>query len=81
MRLLVVIYLLGASFNLAWAQAPESEVIISPTSVESIDESEKPNFTTLVKSTMDLLGPVEDVEEISMSQEVETQKLSVSKSE
>jgi hypothetical protein len=75
MKLFVVIYLLGACLNLALAQ-PEIETILNPVSIESNEEPSKPSepqFTNLVKSTMDLLGPIDEMEEVSMSTEVENQ--------
>ncbi len=72
MKLFVVIYLLGACLNLALAK-PEIETIINPVSLESEEESSEPKFTHLVKTTMDLLGPIDEVEEVSMSTEVENQ--------
>lgn len=76
MKLLVVIYLLGASLNFALALEPEAQTIINPIAVESIEEESEPKFTNLVKSTMDLLGPIDEVEEITVSEETQTQAIS-----
>lgn len=71
MKLFVVIYLLGACLNLALAQ----ELEIPQELPQEEEEVSEPKFTNLVKTTMDLLGPVNDDEEVSLSQEVKIQNI------
>lgn len=66
-----MIFLLGAGLNLALAQEPE---IMNDSQQE--EEVTEPKFTNLVKTTMDLLGPVDEEEEVTLSQEVKIQNLS-----
>lgn len=72
MKLLAVIFILGAYLNIALAQEPE----ITEVSQQEEEESSEPKFSNLVKTTMDLLGPVdEENEEVSLSQDVKIHNL------
>lgn len=68
MKFLVVMLLLGISLNQTQAEGPE----LSPVTEAEVEESQELKFTTLVKSTMDLLGPVEETEVASSSDEDQT---------
>jgi hypothetical protein len=70
MKLFVTIFLLGACLNMALAQEPEI------TQESQAEEATEPKFSNLVKSTMDMLGPSDEEEEVTLSQEVDTQNLS-----
>lgn len=70
MKLFAWIFLLGMCLNLAVASETETlDLSNSDTvSLESDEESSEPKFTNLVKSTMDLLGPAEEMEEVSKNE-------------
>ena len=56
---------MGLSFNTSYAFEAQAEEAVSDTdalhrSIEEDDQSSQPKFSTLVRSTMVLLGPAED---------------------
>ena len=71
MKFLLAIFLLGLQLNLAQAQVEDYDPIDKPILIE--EESSEPKFSTLVKSTMDLLGPVDEAEEVSQSENLQPQ--------
>lgn len=73
MKFLMALLLLGIQLNLAQAQVENYDPIDKPILVQEDEESNEPKFSTLVKSTMDLLGPVEEIEEVSQIDSVQPQ--------
>ena len=69
----MALLLLGIQLNLAQAQVENYDPIDKPILVQEDEESHEPKFSTLVKSTMDLLGPVEEIEEVSQIDSVQPQ--------
>lgn len=69
----MALLLLGIQLNLAQAQVENYDPIDKPILVQEDEESNEPKFSTLVKSTMDLLGPVEEIEEVSQIDSVQPQ--------
>ena len=80
MKLFVWIYLLGMCLHLAHASETETLDLSNSDTVilESDEESSAPKFTNLVKSTMDLLGPAEEMVEVSKNEVISQQSISQS---
>ena len=75
MKIFVWLLLLGLCFNAAYAYEPQTEESVSEReaphrSIEEDDKSSQPKFSILVRSTMDLLGPAEELSENSQSGDV-----------
>lgn len=68
----MAVLLMGIQLNLAQAQVEDYDPIDKPILVQE-EESNEPKFSTLVRSTMDLLGPVEESEEVSQTESVQAQ--------
>jgi len=72
MKIFVWILLTGLSLNTAYAFEAQAEEEASDTdalnrSSEEDEQSSRPKFSTLVRSTIDLLGPAQDSSETSKS--------------